>query len=62
MATRTILPDRYTCKCGKVHVYPTWVYAHWDLELRHTCDGCGRVNILHKGKVTHGICETKDKD
>lgn len=62
MAVRGTLPDRYTCECEDEHVFPSYVYAHWDTELTHTCGTCGRKNILHRGKVTYGVRPTKNKD
>ncbi|VVB52807.1 Uncharacterised protein [uncultured archaeon] len=43
------LPKSYKCACGKVHVHPAYLYAHWDEIITHTCD-CGRKNDLLRGK------------
>jgi len=41
----------YTCKCGRSHKYPGWVYAHWHIVVAHSC-GCGRTNLIDGG-VAH---------
>lgn len=44
-------PLGYTCDCG--HWNPcgsAWAAAHWDMELVHTCGGCGRRNIIESGE------------
>ncbi len=39
----------YVCtKCGKEHAFPAYVYAHWDMEVIHTCD-CGAKHVLLRG-------------
>lgn len=45
------LPKGYQCpKCKTDHEFPSYVFAHWDVLLTHTC-GCGSVNKLRSGKV-----------
>jgi hypothetical protein len=44
------LPKGYTCACGKEHRFPSYVYAHWDMLLTHTCE-CGRENEMVRGIV-----------
>jgi len=41
----------YTCKCGEFHPYVSWVFAHWDVKLLHSCDKCKRENTLLRGEV-----------
>lgn len=45
------LPKGFTCsKCGKTHEFATYVYAHWDALLTHTCD-CGQVHEIIRGRA-----------
>lgn len=45
------LAKGYTCKCCKTyHEHPLYLYAHWTLEMNHTC-ACGAVNTILEGKV-----------
>lgn len=44
------LIEGYTCMCGKFHKYPGYVYAHWTIELTHTCD-CGKKWKIYEGCV-----------
>lgn len=41
------LPKGYTCAvCGKEHLFPSYVYAHWTEQITHECD-CGvKHNVL----------------
>lgn len=41
----------HICTCGKEHKWPGYVYAHWDIELRHTCP-CGVQVLIQEGVVT----------
>jgi hypothetical protein len=45
------LPKGMNCSCGKYWPFDVYVYAHWDLEMRHTCDECGREVILKSGRI-----------
>jgi len=46
------LEKGYTCECGKFHEYPVYVYAHWGIELAHTCDECKRKHMILEGLAT----------
>lgn len=39
-------------KCKKHHSWPLYVFAHWQLSLKHKCD-CGMVSNLQNGKIEH---------
>ena len=41
----------YTCDCGKFHKFGGWVFAHWNIELTHTCDACGATTVICEGEV-----------
>ena len=44
----------YICEglhCGRYHKFPAYVYAHYDIELIHTCE-CGAKNVICCGEVT----------
>lgn len=45
------LPKGYKCTCGKFNEYPAYVYAHWDIELVHTCD-CGKIWTICEGEAS----------
>ena len=38
------------CECGADHMFPSYVFAHWEVELIHKCE-CGRSNVICRGKV-----------
>jgi predicted amidophosphoribosyltransferase len=40
----------HVCKCGKEHMWPSYVFAHYHELLTHEC-GCGIKTILQDGKV-----------
>ena len=44
----------FTCKCGREHKFPPYVFAHWDEALTFTCpnEGCGRQARIKNGKVS----------
>lgn len=42
--------QRFKCACGKEHLLSSYVFAHWDERLVHTCS-CGRKNIVQRGVV-----------
>jgi hypothetical protein len=44
------LPKGFTCECGIVNEFPGYVYAHWDVELVHTCK-CARKHVIFRGRV-----------
>lgn len=58
MAKDKELVAGYTCQvCGKYHEFPGYVFAHYDEELRHTCEcksvhyiRSGRARLIRKGK------------
>ena len=46
------LAKGYTCrKCKTEHKYPSYVYAHWDEVLDHTCE-CGAVHSIYQGSAS----------
>lgn len=45
-------PSGFVCECGKFHKFGMYVAAHWDLELTHTCDECGRQHRIVCGTAT----------
>ena len=46
------LPAAYTCSnCGKVNLFPGYVFAHWTDRLIHTCD-CGTKHRIRQGVAT----------
>lgn len=43
-------PKGHTCECcGLFHKWPTYVYAHWDVELTHKCGKCGQIVGIENG-------------
>ena len=48
----------YRCECGADHMFPSYVFAHWEVELIHKCE-CGRSNVICRGKVK---IEKKEKE
>ena len=44
----TLLPEGFTCECGKYHEFGVYVSAYWDLPLIHTCE-CGRQHTVQRG-------------
>lgn len=56
MALTETLTKGFTCVCGKEHKFPPYVYAHWNVELVHTCElsdgGCGAKHWMRSGIVT----------
>jgi len=46
------LPKGFTCGCGKEHLYPAYVYAHWDDLLNFKCSTCDAKYAILRGKVT----------
>ena len=46
------LPKGFKCTtCNKEHIFPAYVYAHWDDLLIHTCDECGAKHSVMCGEV-----------
>lgn len=42
----------YTCKkCGTRHEFNVYVYAHWNVALNHTCEECGSVHVILRGRA-----------
>lgn len=46
----TKLPKGFKCKCGKSHRFALYVYAHWNDELKFSCE-CGRVYRICCGEA-----------
>jgi lysyl-tRNA synthetase class I len=45
------MPKGFTCrKCGKVHEFGVYIYAHWGERFVHTCD-CGCSSNVQRGQV-----------
>lgn len=55
------LPKGYTCTCHKFHTFPAYYYAHWDDELIHTCEDCGRKNLLCAGEYMDVVEDDDDE-
>ena len=52
MATKVKpLPKGFKCGCKQEHRFPLYVYAHWDEELKFTCDKCQRVYLIYHGRA-----------
>ena len=48
-----LLAKGYDCtECGEHHEFGSWVYAHWDDGLNHTCLKCGSVHLIVQGEAT----------
>lgn len=50
----TATPKGFKCttpKCGKYHPFGVWVFAHWDIQLKHLCEVCGAVHTVQQGVV-----------
>lgn len=48
------LAKGFTCRtkgCGRKHIFDLYVYAHWDMQLRHACT-CGALSTIQRGHVT----------
>lgn len=46
------LPTHAKCpKCGDEVKLDAWIYAHWDIELKKTCEKCGSTLGLKRGYV-----------
>lgn len=55
------VPSHATCPhCGHKKKLSSWVYAHWDIELIGTCDGCGVEHGLKRG-ITYGLPRKRKK-
>jgi hypothetical protein len=51
----------YTCsECDNYNAYPTYVFAHWDEDLHHTCE-CGTINVILQGEVINTNTKFKRK-
>lgn len=50
----------FKCECGKVWDFPTFVYAHWTVELVFTCLECDRQYTILEGEVE--LIEEKTDD
>lgn len=44
-------PKGFGCECGKFHEFGVYVAAHWQEDLRHTCDKCGATHAVQRGHV-----------
>jgi hypothetical protein len=40
----------YTCKCGLQNEFAPYVFAHWNVQIVHSCD-CGRKNCILRGRI-----------
>lgn len=49
---RITVSSGFDCECGEHHAFSGWVAAHWDEELSHTCNKCGRKHTLKSGFIT----------
>lgn len=47
----TKLVKGFTCECGTWHAFPSYVFAHWDDRLTHTCPECKAVHDVRRGVV-----------
>jgi transcription elongation factor Elf1 len=47
--TKSGMTKSFACACGKVHVLGVYVFAHYNDALVHTCEKCGRKNIIKSG-------------
>jgi transcription elongation factor Elf1 len=45
------LPKGFTCRCGRYEEFSVYVYAHWNEELKFTCEKCGRVYAVYAGQA-----------
>lgn len=45
------LTKAFACACGEVHELGVYVFAHYNDALVHTCEKCGRKNIIKSGVV-----------
>lgn len=44
------LPKGYTCRhCGAFSKFSSWLYAHWNESVIHTCE-CGAREALLRGQ------------
>lgn len=39
--------------CGTALAFSTYVYAHWDVVLVHTCPKCDAHHEILRGRVCH---------
>lgn len=44
-------PKGFTCECGKEHEFSLYVYSHWDIQLVHSCEACGREHTILRGRA-----------
>jgi len=52
-------PIGHSCKCKRLHEWPSYVFAHMNIELIHTCE-CGTKVLLINGTATKIKEETKN--
>jgi len=54
---KRINQDKYsfTCPCGRVEVYPMYVYAHSTAQLRFKCPDCGRNFVIENFQATEDL-------
>jgi transcription elongation factor Elf1 len=46
------LPTGFKCtQCGEEHIFPSYVFAHWDEHLTHTCPNCGARHSVYQGEA-----------
>tara|TARA_R110000803_G_scaffold193054_2_gene255973 strand:- start:4908 stop:5090 length:183 start_codon:yes stop_codon:yes gene_type:complete len=45
----------YACPCKRWHEADAYSLAHTQIELRHTCGDCGRVNTILDFEIVNTI-------
>ena len=49
---QTVEPgDTWKCECGEEYSLGAYEAAHWDFELIHTCEACGRRHSILAGVI-----------
>lgn len=62
MSRNQELRKGYKCPyCQKYNEFSVWVFAHWDIEITHTCD-CEKVIPLKNGEVIFSELEFYPED
>ena len=42
----------FVCECGEEHLFDGYVYAHWYIDLVHSCGKCRRQHHIENGVAT----------
>lgn len=51
MATPKTIAKGFICsKCKQQHAFSVYVFAHWTINLTHTCS-CGQQHRIFQGKA-----------